>query len=702
MSKFQIVKGITDNLTETPYVEGKVYFVYDDINSTDLSIYADIDGARRKITPTTFEEEDPKIHILTLQENENEELTTGEDESISDYVNNNELVIIYYNGRPHFYNKNSDRGRLYFDGLEGDYLCYYQNNWTFSDDENYLTQYDLPTNVSQLNNDAGYITQETDPTVPSWAKETTKPTYTAAEVGALPDTTVIPEDKVFIATYGKTTYADTLEAYNAGKLIFATYNSSSTGKIILPLTRKISSEFQFEGSYVVGRSEKRICNLSSSGWTTTWLQGDTVIRTVDIASGDSLIIRDLDDNSTTKSSSLTFGTETNQYLANNGTWQTVPENTSDLTNDSGFQTSTEVNSAIATAIGNINQFNVAIVSTLPTENIDAHTIYFISNGGSDDSIYDEWMYINNNWEKIGTTSIDLSGYMQTSHPANAITSTDISNWNNKSDTDEKVKQTPLNGLNNGKGLLFSNGMGSDETTNTVYTSSKITWNDYGQSLSIYNSDRSKYNSLTYSSLSLGNYSTNYWGLLRTADVTANRTYDLPDKNGTVALTSDIPTVPTTISSFTNDSGYLTSYTETDPTVPAWAKEATKPTYTAAEVGALPDTTVIPDISGKVNKSGDTMTGALNMGRQSLTFTNGGADYSQTTTLSQDYTKDSQNNNMGYLRVNGRIQCSTTPTLNNDLTNKKYVDDHIPQVYSSTNTTGYLTMATLPIYDGTVE
>ena len=33
--------------------------------------------------------------------------------------------------------------------------------------------------------------------------------------------------------------------------------------------------------------------------------------------------------------------------------------------------------------------------------------------------------------------------------------------------------------------------------------------------------------------------------------------------------------------------------ETDPTVPAWAKEEEKPTYTAEEVGALPDTTGIP-------------------------------------------------------------------------------------------------------------
>ena len=38
-------------------------------------------------------------------------------------------------------------------------------------------------------------------------------------------------------------------------------------------------------------------------------------------------------------------------------------------------------------------------------------------------------------------------------------------------------------------------------------------------------------------------------------------------------------------------------TETDPTVPAWAKAAEKPTYTAQEVGALPDTTAIPSIEG---------------------------------------------------------------------------------------------------------
>lgn len=50
----------------------------------------------------------------------------------------------------------------------------------------------IPTKTSDLTNDSGYITAETDPTVPSWAKASTKPTYTASEVGALPDTTTIP------------------------------------------------------------------------------------------------------------------------------------------------------------------------------------------------------------------------------------------------------------------------------------------------------------------------------------------------------------------------------------------------------------------------------------------------------------------------------------------------------------------------------
>lgn len=45
--------------------------------------------------------------------------------------------------------------------------------------------------------------------------------------------------------------------------------------------------------------------------------------------------------------------------------------------------------------------------------------------------------------------------------------------------------------------------------------------------------------------------------------------------------------------------YLTSFTETDPTVPSWAKAASKPSYTASEVGALPsNTTYVSTVNGQ--------------------------------------------------------------------------------------------------------
>ena len=65
------------------------------------------------------------------------------------------------------------------------------------------------------------------------------------------------------------------------------------------------------------------------------------------------------------------------------------------------------------AIGDMTSFNVEIISSFPTgDNIDTHTIYFKSKTGETGDVYDEYMYINNNWELIGTTAVDLSNYLQ--------------------------------------------------------------------------------------------------------------------------------------------------------------------------------------------------------------------------------------------------------------------------------------------------
>lgn len=56
--------------------------------------------------------------------------------------------------------------------------------------------------------------------------------------------------------------------------------------------------------------------------------------------------------------------------------------------------------------------NFQVVDEMPTENISTSTIYLIlSDVQSEDNIYDEYIYVNGNWEHIGSTSVDLSDYV---------------------------------------------------------------------------------------------------------------------------------------------------------------------------------------------------------------------------------------------------------------------------------------------------
>ena len=72
----------------------------------------------------------------------------------------------------------------------------------------------------------------------------------------------------------------------------------------------------------------------------------------------------------------------------------------------------------------------------------------------------------------------------------------------------------------------------------------------------------------------------------------------------ITNTPTIPTVPTNVSAFTNDAGYITGYTETDPTVPAWAKEATKPAYDYSEIANTPTIPTVPtNVSAFTNDAG---------------------------------------------------------------------------------------------------
>ena len=93
---------------------------------------------------------------------------------------------------------------------------------------------------------------------------------------------------------------------------------------------------------------------------------------------------------------------------------TVPTKVSAFTNDSGYQTESQVSSSIATALGNITGISFSIVDVLP-ETGENGIIYLIRHSHSDtgDS-YDEYAWISsiNKFEKIGNTDVDLSGYIK--------------------------------------------------------------------------------------------------------------------------------------------------------------------------------------------------------------------------------------------------------------------------------------------------
>lgn len=121
----------------------------------------------------------------------------------------------------------------------------------------------------------------------------------------------------------------------------------------------------------------------------------------------------------------------------------IPANTSELTNDSNFQTDSQVeaivtgknyqtasdvettlaskdyqtSSDVQAAIAASEKVTKQIVDTLPSASeASENVIYMIlKTSGDSDNIYDEYMLINGALEKIGDTAMDLTGYFNTTN-----------------------------------------------------------------------------------------------------------------------------------------------------------------------------------------------------------------------------------------------------------------------------------------------
>lgn len=104
--------------------------------------------------------------------------------------------------------------------------------------------------------------------------------------------------------------------------------------------------------------------------------------------------------------------------------------------------------------------------------------------------------------------------------------------------------------------------------------------------------------------------------------------------------TNTPIIPTRTSQITNDSGFLTSYTETDPTVPAWAKAANKPTYDYSEIKNTPTPYSLPNATNatlggvKIGSNISASNGVISLTKDNVTSALGYTPPTTNTTYSQ--------------------------------------------------------------------
>ena len=172
---------------------------------------------------------------------------------------------------------------------------------------------------------------------------------------------------------------------------------------------------------------------------------------VDVVSGKGLSTNDYTSAEKQKLSGIASGAQVNviESVNVNGTKLTpnskavdvtVPTKTSQLTNDSGYQSATSVESIITakgyqtqsqvqslinSAVGNITSIRYEKVTSLPATGSNG-VIYLVAHSHGTQDIYDEyiWLTETKTYEKIGNTDIDLSAYVKSSE-LTAITTNDL-------------------------------------------------------------------------------------------------------------------------------------------------------------------------------------------------------------------------------------------------------------------------------------
>lgn len=146
-------------------------------------------------------------------------------------------------------------------------------------------------------------------------------------------------------------------------------------------------------------------------------------KTSDLTNDSGFIDKDVDNLTNYYKKTETYSqSETNTLLDNKADKSSIPTKLSQLDNDTGFVTNavdnltnyylkseTYTKTEVNDLIGQIKTISIQVVDTLPTTG-ESNIIYLVPKEGSKDDVYNEYIWVNNAWELIGSTQIDLTGY----------------------------------------------------------------------------------------------------------------------------------------------------------------------------------------------------------------------------------------------------------------------------------------------------
>ena len=258
--------------------------------------------------------------------------------------------------------------------------------------------------------------------------------------------------------------------------------------------------------------------------------------------------------------------------------------------NTNFYTKTEVDNLI----GSSSDFHYEIYATTGSVSSPAaNVLYLIGPTGTGADKYEEYVYANSTWTKIGDTTIDLAGYATTgsvsslsaattginstlaSHTGNSdihVTTAQTAAWD--------AKQSPINDLETIRNNASS---GANAYTNML-TGVSMNGNNV---------------SVTNKVATLGTVVTAQTQLSTATTGTGNVMTDISVSDHQITKNFGM-TIPSWATASTKP-----SYTASEVGVPAWATASTKPTYTASEVGALPTGTTLDNVAdGTTRKLSD--------------------------------------------------------------------------------------------------